>query len=232
MINELNRPHTQAPTKLPELCSVAVPSQRALEQKRLIDLFLLFLLAPPAVFLVAICAALTRLLTGGPALYKQSRVGYLGKTIEVWKLRTMELNAESILQEFLAKSPEARREWEAHYKLKNDPRIIPYLGNFLRRSSLDELPQLLNVWKGEMSFVGPRPLPAYHFEAIETDFKDLRQSVPPGLSGLWQISERSDADLDSHQTWDKLYIKNFSLWNDLRIILKTPLVILRSRGAR
>lgn len=203
-----------------------------MEQKRLIDLLLLLLLSPPALVIVGICAALTRLLTGGPALYKQRRVGYLGKTIEVWKLRTMELNAESILEEFLANSPEARREWEAHYKLKNDPRIIPYLGNFLRRSSLDELPQLLNVWKGEMSFVGPRPLPAYHFEAIESDFKDLRQSVPPGLSGLWQISERSDADLDSHQTWDKLYIKNFSLWNDLRIILKTPLVILRSRGAR
>lgn len=208
------------------------PPTHLLRRKRLVDLCLLALLGPPALLAVFFCALATRLLTGGPALYKQTRVGYRGRHIEVWKLRTMKLDAERILEERLLACPQTRQEWDQNFKLKNDPRIIPYLGSFLRKSSLDELPQLFNVVKGEMSFVGPRPLPIYHQQIFEPAFQQLRQSVPPGLSGLWQINERSDGDLASHQKWDTQYITQFSLINDLKIILATPLIILKCRGAR
>ena len=211
---------------------MATPDARTLRVKRAIDLCLLAMLALPSLLTVALFSLLTRLVTGGPALYKQKRIGYRGRTIEVWKMRTMKVDAEAILAERLEVCPETRQEWDQNFKLRQDPRIIPYLGSFLRRSSLDELPQLLNIWKGEMSFVGPRPLPIYHFQTFESEFQQLRQSVPPGLSGLWQISERSDGDLASHQVWDTRYIENFSLLNDLRIIAKTPMIVLRCRGAR
>jgi lipopolysaccharide/colanic/teichoic acid biosynthesis glycosyltransferase len=203
-----------------------------LRAKRIIDLLLLAVLALPSLVVVATFATLTRLFRGGPALYKQTRIGYQGRLIEVWKLRTMEEGADEILAEHLEQCQEARQEWEQFFKLRKDPRIIPYLGSFLRRSSLDELPQLFNVWRGEMSFVGPRPLPHYHYQAFDPDFQALRQSVPPGLTGLWQISERSDGDMASHQRWDSRYIEQFSLLNDLKIIAQTPLVVLWCRGAR
>lgn len=205
---------------------------RTLRHKRLLDLLLLSLVALPGLLLMGLLAGLIRLLTGGPALYKQTRIGLGGRSIEVWKMRTMHENAEAILAERLQSCQHTRSEWYRNFKLKNDPRIIPTLGSFLRRTSLDELPQLLNVLKGEMSFVGPRPLPTYHLDHFSPDFRALRQLVPPGLTGLWQVSERSDGDLASHQPWDTRYIREFSLLNDLRILGRTPLVVLRCRGAR
>lgn len=208
------------------------PSSDALRRKRNFDLFLLLFLGPPALLIVAIMALATRLLTGGPALYRQTRVGYRGRLIEVWKLRTMREDAESVLEEHLSNNPALRQEWQSNYKLKKDPRIIPYLGSFLRRTSLDELPQLFNIYKGEMSFIGPRPLPPYHHESLDTEFGAYRQLVPPGLSGLWQIRERSDGDLASHQRWDTLYLESFSLLTDIKILASTPMVVLKCRGAR
>jgi lipopolysaccharide/colanic/teichoic acid biosynthesis glycosyltransferase len=208
------------------------PSASALLLKRIVDLVLLALLAAPSLILVSCCALLTRLLTGGPALYYQTRVGFGGRHISVWKLRTMVLDAESVLERHLAENPDARLEWESFYKLQSDPRIIPYIGQFLRRSSLDELPQLYNVLVGEMSLVGPRPLPLYHLQAYDQEFRMARQSVPPGVTGLWQISERSDGDLNSHRKWDHQYLANFSLLLDLQILARTPLVVLRCRAAR
>jgi len=205
---------------------------RLLFHKRLLDLLLLSILALPALALVLFFSMLTRLLHGGPALYRQDRVGYGGRKIRVWKLRSMEKDAEAILASHLQRDAAAREEWSQNYKLRNDPRILPYVGSFLRRTSLDELPQLLNILCGEMSFVGPRPLPEYHFQSLEEHFRELRQSVPPGLTGLWQVNERSDGDLASHQRWDLDYIENFSLWNDIQILLKTPKVVLTGRGAR
>lgn len=143
----------------------------------------------------------------------------------------MRLEAERILEEHLSRDSSAREEWTRFLKLRDDPRVIPYIGNFLRRTSLDECPQILNVLSGEMSFVGPRPLPVYHFGQLDPRFQSLRQSVPPGLTGLWQIKERSDGDLQSHQKWDLIYIEKLSLANDLSILVKTPLVVLRGRGA-
>jgi len=208
------------------------PSPGVLSRKRLIDLCLLALLAPLALVLVGLFAALIRLLTGGPGLYRQTRVGYRGRLFEVWKMRTMKEDAESLLADHLLQCQASREEWNRNLKLKKDPRIIPYLGSFLRKTSLDELPQVYNIWRGEMSFVGPRPLPVYHQHQLDPEFQKLRESVPPGLSGLWQIRERSDGDLESHQLWDTRYILNFSIANDLWILAQTPLAVLCCRGAR
>ncbi|MBS2040537.1 sugar transferase [bacterium] len=227
MIQECIRP-SQTAGPSPGTTSIC---SRTLKYKRMIDLFLCVLLSLPALLLVGVFAGLTRLLTGGPALYRQTRVGFRGRPIEVWKMRTMHENAEALLAERLQNCQHTRAEWNQNFKLRNDPRVIPLLGSFLRRTSLDELPQLLNVWRGEMSFVGPRPLPAYHLEAFSLDFQELRQLVPPGLTGLWQVHERSDGDLASHEPWDTLYIREFSLLNDLKILARTPLVVLRCRGA-
>lgn len=199
--------------------------------KRVLDLGLLAILALPTLLVTGASCLLVKLFSKGPALYRQTRVGFEGRLFEVWKIRTMKTDAESILARHLESDQSAREEWNQYFKLKNDPRVIPYVGAFLRRSSIDEFPQLLNVLTGEMSFVGPRPLPVYHFENLEAEFQKVRQFVPPGLTGLWQINERADGGLDSHRFWDTRYIRNFSLAADIEIVLRTPMVLIKGRGA-
>lgn len=135
------------------------------------------------------------------------------------------------LESTLANNPAAHEEWERFYKLKNDPRILPGIGHFLRRTSLDELPQLYNVLKGEMSLVGPRPFPYYHIEQFDEEFRTLRREVPPGITDMWQVSKRSDGDLKVQEDLDSYYIRDWSLWLDIYLLARTPWAVLFSKGA-
>lgn len=199
--------------------------------RRLLDIAIA---APAAIFLaplMLIAAAAIFVIDPGPVLYRQAREGLFGRTIHVLKLRTMYRDAEQRLGALLAQDPSAQAEWSAHFKLKDDPRILPVVGKFLRSTSLDEVPQLLNVIAGDMRIVGPRPFPGYHLSAMEPGFRTKRCSVTPGLTGLWQISERSDAGIELQQQLDEFYIDNRSLWFDWHIIFSTIPAVFKRGGA-
>jgi len=199
--------------------------------KRLMDQGLalpLFLLSLPA---MAIAALWIKIASPGPALYHQEREGFDGRRLRVWKLRTMHLDADRLLEEWLAAHPGDRVKWSRYFKLPRDPRVLPVIGRLLRRTSLDELPQLWSVLKGEMSLVGPRPFPDYHLQHFSKDFRALRTRVLPGLTGLWQVSARGDGDVEVQETLDTYYIRNWSPWLDLYILARTVSAVVMARGA-
>jgi Undecaprenyl-phosphate galactose phosphotransferase WbaP len=166
---------------------------------------------------------------GGPAMYGHRRIGKDGRPFTCFKFRSMVLNAQEILNDLLAKDPGLRKEFEETYKLKNDPRVTK-IGKFLRKTSLDELPQLFNVLRGNMSFMGPRPIvedeKKYYAEKIH-DYLSMK----PGITGLWQVSGRSDTGYGQRVYLDSWYVRNWSLWNDVIILFKTILVVLKRKGA-
>jgi Undecaprenyl-phosphate galactose phosphotransferase WbaP len=199
--------------------------------KRAIDLLVgsaLLLAASPV---MALCAAWIRCVSSGPAFYWQERAGRGNRSIRVWKLRTMHADADRLLEDCLSREPGLRCEWERHFKLRNDPRVLPGIGRILRRSSLDELPQLWNVVRGDMSLVGPRPFPRYHLERFDPEFLRLRECVRPGITGLWQVSSRGGGDLRVQKTLDTYYIRNWSLWQDIEIAIRTVRAVARGAGA-
>ncbi|WP_324030548.1 undecaprenyl-phosphate galactose phosphotransferase WbaP [Pantoea sp. JZ2] len=166
---------------------------------------------------------------GGNAIYGHERVGQDGKKFKCLKFRSMVTNSKEVLENLLATSEEARREWDKDFKLKNDPRITR-IGGFLRKTSLDELPQLWNVIRGEMSLVGPRPVIEAELERYAGDV-DYYLMAKPGMTGLWQVSGRNDIDYDTRVYFDSWYVKNWALWTDIAILFKTAGVVLRRDGA-
>jgi len=199
--------------------------------KRILDLALVLAMAPVAIPVTLLCALGVFLMSPRNPFYLHEREGEGGGLIRIVKLRSMYPDAERILQSYLAENPAAREEWERYYKLRKDPRVLPVIGHFLRRSSLDELPQLLNILAGQMSLVGPRPFPRYHTAQFPPAFRELRTKVRPGLTGLWQISARSEGDLQVQATLDTYYIRNWSLWLDIYILSRTARAVLLGRGA-
>ncbi|ASR11892.1 exopolysaccharide biosynthesis UDP-galactose-lipid carrier transferase (plasmid) [Rhizobium leguminosarum bv. viciae] len=180
---------------------------------------------------IAFAAAAIYAIDPGPVFFRHTREGRSGKPVHVLKLRTMYQDAEQRLEAVFRDDPNMRAEWLSHFKLKDDPRVIPVIGHMLRSSSIDELPQLANIIAGQMAIVGPRPFPEYHLSAMDSEFRDKRRSVTPGLTGLWQISERSNADIELQQQLDEFYIDNRSLWFDCQILLSTIPAVFKRRGA-
>lgn len=166
---------------------------------------------------------------GGKAIYGHERIGQNGKPFSCLKFRTMVVNSQEVLQNLLENDPLAKAEWEKDFKLKNDPRITP-IGQFLRKTSLDELPQLWNVLKGEMSLVGPRPIVQEELERYRDDVSYYLMAKP-GMTGLWQVSGRNDVDYAKRVYFDSWYVKNWSLWNDIAILFKTIRKVTKQEGA-
>jgi lipopolysaccharide/colanic/teichoic acid biosynthesis glycosyltransferase len=166
---------------------------------------------------------------GGPALYGHTRVGRNGKKFRCLKFRSMCVNSDEVLKQLLATDPVARAEWEREFKLKDDVRVTR-IGRFLRRSSLDELPQLWNVVRGEMSLVGPRPIIDQELERYGANSKYYLMATP-GITGLWQVSGRCETDYATRVSLDVTYVQNWSLHRDIEILFKTLFVVIRGTGA-
>ena len=193
--------------------------------KRTLDVAFVLAVAVMVLPLVVAFALMIRA-DGGPALYSQPRVGRGGRVFRFWKLRTMTVDAEHRLAELLEADPAARAEWASTQKLKNDPRITP-LGRILRKTSLDELPQLWNVLRGDMSLVGPRPMmpsqaPLYPGRAY--------YALRPGLTGFWQISDRNETSFAGRAAYDTAYSRRMSFMTDLMVIVATAWVVVRGTG--
>jgi Undecaprenyl-phosphate galactose phosphotransferase WbaP len=193
------------------------------------DILLVLVCGLPALPMAVVIALVIRLDSPGCVLYGHKRIGWQGREIKIWKFRTMVNDAEAVLADILAKDPAARQEWETTRKIKADPRVTR-AGRLLRQTSLDELPQLWNVLKGEMSLVGPRPIVAEEIRHYCEGFQ-LYSQVRPGLTGLWQASGRNNLDYAYRVRLDEYYIRNWSIWLDIYILLRTVWALFRREGA-
>ena len=178
---------------------------------------------------VAVIALLIRLDSPGPVVFAHRRIGQGGKEFSCYKFRSMMFDAEGALKKYLAIHPEAQEEWGRNFKLKDDPRITK-IGRFLRKTSLDELPQLWNVLVGDMSLVGPRPIVKDEIVKYGTYINDF-YLVPPGITGVWQVSGRSDTTYDERVQMDSWYVHNWSVWIDIVYLVKTVLAVVKGKGA-
>lgn len=196
--------------------------------KRILDVFLTLLLLPLILPLILIISLLIKLDSKGKIFFSHVRIGKNGTPFKCYKFRTMVINAEEVLKDVL-KDEKAKVEWGKDFKLREDPRITR-IGNFLRKSSLDELPQIFNVFQGNMSFVGPRPITNAEIAKYGNNFIYYKE-VKPGITGIWQISGRNDIDYDKRVNLDKQYSQSKSIREDLKIIFKTIPVIFTKKGA-
>lgn len=195
--------------------------------KRVIDVLIAFLVLLIMLIPMGLITLLIKLESPGPAIYVHKRIGKNGAPIGLLKFRSMFVNADEMIASF---SPEQKAEWEANFKLANDPRITR-IGKFLRKSSLDELPQLINILKGELSIVGPRPVVMEELERYG-DNKDKFLSVPPGLTGYWQAYARSTCTYEQRMEMELYYVEHASFWWDFKIMFATVGTVLRGKGAQ
>lgn len=197
--------------------------------RRFTEILFLLVLSPFVLVLTVFIAVFIKISSPGPIFYGHERIGKNREKIKCWKFRSMYIDADEQLQKILDADPQKREEWERDRKFSDDPRITPF-GKFLRKTSLDELPQFWNVILGQMSLVGPRPVT--ESELIRYgDNIDFILSVPPGISGMWQVSGRSDTGYEERITLDTYYIQNWSIWLDLWIVIKTIWVVFSGKGA-
>ena len=197
--------------------------------KRLFDVVFSFIgvvMLSPIFIVICICIYIA---SPGPVVFSHYRIGKNGKSFPCYKFRTMIMNSKEVLEEYLEKNPEAKKEWNENFKLKDDPRVTK-IGSFLRKTSLDELPQLFNVLKGEMSLVGPRPIVKDEIVKYK-EFIDDYYLVLPGITGMWQVNGRSDTTYDERVAMDSWYVRNWSVWIDIVFLVKTVVVVLKKDGA-
>jgi Undecaprenyl-phosphate galactose phosphotransferase WbaP len=199
--------------------------------KRLFDLASVLVILALFWWAIIAVAIAVRLTTGSPVIYGHKRIGRDGREFKCYKFRSMVPNADEVLSRLLATNAEAREEWNRDFKLKNDPRVTR-VGRFIRKTSLDEFPQLWNVVRNDMSIVGPRPvvrkeLDQYYLGA----FKARYLSVKPGLTGLWQVSGRNDMDYSERVELDRAYVCSWGVWSDFMIVMRTVGVMLGRKGA-
>jgi Undecaprenyl-phosphate galactose phosphotransferase WbaP len=203
------------------------PGSRAL--KRIFDLMTVGVLCVPAAVSAILIAILIKVESTGPVFFKHDRIGHRGQRFCAWKFRTMVDDADVVLDHYLQRHPELKAEWERSHKLRDDPRVTR-VGRLLRRTSLDELPQMWNVIRGEMSMVGPRPIVEQEKVRYGVQLQDYLR-VRPGITGLWQVSGRNDIDYRDRVALDTYYVRNWSLWLDLHVLASTPAAVVRGRGA-
>jgi Undecaprenyl-phosphate galactose phosphotransferase WbaP len=200
--------------------------------KRIFDLAVAGPIFVSSLPIIGIAAVLVKIFDpAGPVFFSQTREGASGKPIRIWKIRTMVVGAETRLAEHLATNAAARFEYERTLKLRDDPRIIPKVGKYLRRYSIDELPQLWSIIKGDMSLVGPRVMLGHEVERFSEKGRNLRRDVPPGLTGFWQVMYRNNSDLQIWEVADSYYVNNWSIWLDGWIVLRTVRTVLTGAGA-
>jgi Undecaprenyl-phosphate galactose phosphotransferase WbaP len=197
--------------------------------KRVLDIVLVILALPVLLPALLLVAAVVRFTSPGPVFFSHRRICRDGAFFSMWKFRTMCVNSSDVLEQYLARHPDARAEWSKSHKLRVDPRITS-VGLFLRRFSLDELPQVWNVLSGEMSLVGPRPIVAAEVEKYAECF-DAYCRVKPGISGLWQVSGRSELTYDQRVELDCRYVEQWSLLRDLKILCRTCKSVVNRDGA-
>jgi len=197
--------------------------------KRLIDLIIIFSVGLVSLPILGLIALLIAIDSPGGVFYKQERIGREGKPFKMWKFRTMYKNADQILEKYLADDPLMKEEWQKKQKIKDDPRITR-VGKIIRKFSLDELPQIINVFKGEMSVSGPRPFFENQRKLYGSSL-NLYMRVRPGLTGMWQVLGRNNLDFQERVRLDEYYIRNWSLWLEIYIFLRTFWVIITHEGA-
>ncbi len=198
--------------------------------KRITDYILTIAMLPVVLPLMIVLAVLIKKSSPGPVIYSHKRIGKGGKEFKCYKFRTMYVDADKRLKEILEKDPIKKKEWETYWKLKDDPRVTK-IGKFLRKTSLDELPQIFNILKGDMSLVGPRPVIKKEIEDYYKENAYFYFLVPPGITGLWQVSGRSNTSYDYRVSLDSWYVKNWNLWLDIVILFKTIKAVIKREGA-